>query len=345
MPSLNIFKIITEKLTRFIETVSFFILIFIGATIILSSVVGGIYIPIKLFSVITASIGCCCGASIITLCIPKITMIQFHGEKEKMLQRELEIQSLQEEVKKVANLEDEKEHLLSEIERHKRMRVDVNSYRNVLKLGLTELDIDTYDFKTETLNESKQNLIGNVTRTEYIGVMNHKFKALFGVNLRELQFIDVDEDILQISGLKSEFQGMKHDGKNSHPWVLTEIRSHKFCNMGSKLPDTIKVISSNKANNSTSEMLKHAQKQEEEFLDRVSNGLELQGLQDHIIKMAQEFLRIIFDPLGKKLQFVEFEVVEGKGFIEYLEDRNLEINKQLQCLEEKKATLSIPIYT
>lgn len=45
--------------------------------------------------------------------------------------------------------EHEAEHkqLQDEIERHKRMHLDVNTYRPVLKLGILELNIDTYDFK------------------------------------------------------------------------------------------------------------------------------------------------------------------------------------------------------
>ena len=341
---------IFNKVLSVTQEISLFTLVFCGFGVIVSAVGFGLYIPTKLLAVIVSSIGSCAGAGIIALTIPKLVGVRLAEDKEKIVQKELKIIQAEEQVKRVQELGLEKEKLLAEIERHKNMRVDVNAYRNILKLGLSQFDIDTYDFKQEVIEEKDRSHVLDPRRSvkrEYVGVIRHKFKAMFGVDLSKLEFSELSSNVLQISGVTSEFQGLIPD-LNENPRKLAEIRVRKYSENSSDfcLMDSYKIISCQGLKSSTKDGITDyedfADRQEREFLQRFTQGLVFQGLQNHIIQMAEEFLRLVFQPMGKTIQFVDSIPSGGKGFLEYLEARNRQIENQIQNLVEKKESLQLP---
>lgn len=339
----SILSAFLDKLVALTKKISLSALMLLGTAAVVAAVAFGLYTPTKLLAVIVASIGSCIGTGIISLTLPKLAGLRLEEERGKIAEEEQKRAVLTQQIVRLKELEAEREQLQAEIERQKRMRVDVNMYRPVLKLGISELDIDTYDFKEILITKTDRSSKWDPRRSkqkEYIGVIRHKFKALFGVDLMKLKFTELESGELEISGLQSEFQGMIPDPVQD-PWVLTEIRLHLIKEAGAWKADEYKIISGNKVKGNN-EYVEYAQKQSAEFITRFKQGLEFRGLHDHIVKMAKEFLRVIFAPLGKKIVYADSVNERGRGFIEYLEFRNRMVDEQVRQLEDKRRSLALP---
>jgi len=313
-----------------VSQISTFTIFFVGLGIILISVLSaGFYVPSKILAVFAASIGSSIGSAIISLTMPKLASILLDEERQQ-IKKEAERRALIEErLKSFAKLESEREKLQAEIERQKRMRIDVNSYRSILKLGVAELDNNVTDFKRVTLIEDNQDnwyQFGRKEKTEYVGVLNYKFKAFLGVDLTKLRFRALDNDTLEVSGLESEFQGMKDQKKE---WLLREIRNHKH--EGTILPESYEILSKD------GRLVDNSDSQENELTDRINKGINFKNLDDHIIKMAKVFISLLFKPLGKSIIFETTQNLDGVGFIEYLEFHNIYLDTRIKMLEEEKA--------
>ena len=348
----KILSAFSDKLVKLTRKISLMALVLLGVTVIVATVYLALNTPTKVLAVLVASLGCSIGTGIIALTLPKISDLRVEEERTIIAEEErkriaeferLKIELIQKEERlKEKEIEQKKhraeiEQLQAEIERHKRMRVDVNFYRPVLKLGMAELDIDAVDYKRQPIltdRQSKWDPRGQPSK-EYVGVIRHKFKSLFGVDLMKLRFTEIELGVLQISGLQSEFQGMIPE--SGQQWEFAEVREdipqRGLFNARYSIVSRHGVPGSN-------EYVDYVNEQERDFIGRVKNGLEFKHLDDHIVKMAKEFLRIIFSPLAQELEFVDTVNVRGRGFIEYLEFKNNTVEERIRQLENQKLLLT-----
>ena len=328
-------------------------LMVLGIAVIIGAVGIALYIPTKLFAVIVASIGSCMGTSIIAVAQVRLVKIEVDNKARELLRvleenRELKNQleqlrqqfqdRLLERERELNELHQERERLLGQIARLEAMRINVNAYRPVFRLGLCELDMETCDVKEELI-ERVDRPFPDPRRSEercYLGIIHYKFKALFGVDLDKLRFKELGPDKLEISGLKSEFQGAISKDKV----VLAEVRTYYRAEPWQYIPldvmpwDAVAVESNNKIRG-PNEYDEYVQKQRSEFLNRLNKGLEFPSLNEYVVRLGREFLRVIFAPLGKEIVFVEEVNESGVGFKEYLEYRNCLLDEQIRELREK----------
>lgn len=324
-----IFSRLFDRIVALVAKVSLFAILLAGLACIIASVAFALYTPTKLLAVLTAAIGCSLGTGIIAMTLPKQAAIKIDEERRQIEEAARNNARIEEQLTQFARLEAEREKLQSEIERHKRMRVDVNSYRAILKLGVAELDSQVTDFKKDVLGEERRDQWyqpGRSEVTEYIGVLHYRYRAFLGVDLTKLRFRDCEDGTLEVSGLESEFQGMKDQKKQ---WLLREIRQHKL--KKNPLPEDYQVLPQD------GRLVDKSDAQENELIDRINNGTNFKSLDSHIIKMAAEFTRLLLAPMGKTIVFAKNQNLEGVGFLEYLAFHNIALDKQVRQLEEKKA--------
>lgn len=221
-------------------------------------------------------------------------------------------------------LERENAAVTVEIERYKRMRVNVDAHRSILQLGLIELNMQITDFKKNKISSHERNKVGikPSSQVDYLGVLTKKFKANLGVDLTKLRFDESDSGKLIVSGLTTEFQGMKDEEDD---WNLREIRKKtesKVFGMGSGSCTIVDDIP-----------LDEFEEQAKELTIKIRQGFYFGHVDQHIKKMASEVIRLVLAPLGKEIEFREQESVEGVGFLEYLVVHNNEMDSQIRDLE------------
>jgi hypothetical protein len=365
-------KRLAEKINRFLEEMENLTLTVLGIGVIVGTVCIALYIPTKLFAVIVTSVGSCAGASILAVAQRKRAKeadnnlleenrklkeqlrtqqqqyqdrLQRAEEQNRKLNERLEQQErqfqdrLRERERELNELHQERERLLGQIARLEAMRINVNAYRPVLRLGLCELDMETFDVKEELI-ERVDRPFPDPRRSEerwYLGIIHYKFKALFGVDLGKLRFKELGPDKLEISGLESELQGVEPE--IDEPF-LAEVRTYYRAEPWQYIPldmmpwDAVAVESNNRIRG-PNKYDEYVQKQRSEFLNRLNKGLEFPSLNESVVRLGKEFLRVIFAPLGKEIVFVEGVNESGVGFDEYLEYRNRLLDKQIRELREK----------
>lgn len=317
-----------EEIIGFVKKVSFIVILFFGLAIVIASVAFAVYTPTKLLAVIVASIGCSIGTFIIAQIITKLTAVKLDEERQIIKAEERKRSELERKIKDYSQIETERDYLQAEIERHKRMRIDVNSYRAILKLGVAELDLQITDFKEKQIEKYERDewyKVGRTETREFIGVLDYQCRANFGVDLTKLRFRDVTDSKLEVSGLESEFQGMKDQKKD---WKLREIRVHKTA--GTVLPDDYQVLKEERG------LLDMCDSQENDLINRINNGVNFKNLDSQITNMATTFIRLLLAPIGKEIVFEKQRNLEGRGFIEFLEFNNIRLEKRIKELEDKK---------
>lgn len=300
------------------------IFITLGVLLILVSIILSIiYIPIKVFAVIVSSIGVIIGTYLISsannkLKETKISNLQGENKlKEELLEKTTKIHQL--------NLD--KNRLIN-------MKIDVNNISPIMKLGLLELDVNMKDYKHEII--STDNLLGKeywlswfnkkpkTTVCEYVGLMHKTFKAQFGIDLKKTKLMQRDDSIY-ISGIRCELQGILNEKTK---WLVKEIRD-KFI-----VADELKTYNINPSNQLIADCVI---KQDQEFKDRLSNGLNL-GTNEHLIeKMGQSFIGLILQPMKKEIYFVdELEDEEVcQTLFEFINIQNLQIDEKITDLNNK----------
>lgn len=164
-----------DKLVALTKKISLSALMLLGIAAVMAAVAFGLYTPTKLLAVIVTSIGCCIGTGIFSLTLPKLAGLRLEEERSKIAEEEQKRAALTQQIIRLKEVEAEREQLQAEIERYKRMRVDVNTYRPVFKLGISELDIDTYDFKQILMPK-----IDRSARWDHIAANRRNTSALFG---------------------------------------------------------------------------------------------------------------------------------------------------------------------
>ncbi len=115
-------------------------------------------------------------------------------------------------------LKQELENQRKEIEDLKNRRLQVTGMKNILEVGLMEIDTHF----TRTWNEKYEHEGKNL---HFIGAMQVKLKAKYGVNLKDLQYgINHDKKEIYISGLEPKFLSFS---EINHQWKIAEMMEHK----------------------------------------------------------------------------------------------------------------------
>ena len=315
------------------RTLSMLSLALIGILTSALSVATAIYAPGQIFGVIIAAIGCSIGTAIAAMALPRLIADRLSAAKDKYEQEFRMRLDIEKRLERAEKTENERDQLQREIERHKRMKIDTNQYRSILKLGVAELNNTVTDFKKLILEENRRDTWNPLRseRTEYVGVLEYKFRAYLGVDLTKLRFRDCEDGCIEVSGLQSEFQGMKDQKKD---WLLREIRVLKH--EGKMLPDDYKVLDHD------GKLVIQSDAQENELTDRINNGINFRSLDDHIIKMASEFIRLLLSPIGKEIVFTPTISLDGKGFIDYLDAHNRMVESNILELNGKREQILLP---
>ena len=209
----NIFSRWANKIFLLIQKVSLVLLILIGLVIIIVSFIASIWVSSgfnHLLGLGIAGLGCGIGMSILSLVIPKLGGIRVEQERASIVAEALRQAQTKQALARLEKLEIEREKIQDEVERQRNRRVDVNSVQPALELGLAKLEIRGTDFIIKKIEEKASLMdIWRGDKKDFVGAIQYKFSASFGVDLGKLRFTDLPNGQLQISGICSEFQGKK----------------------------------------------------------------------------------------------------------------------------------------
>jgi len=118
----------------------------------------------------------------------------------------------------VSRLKQELENQKREIEDLKNRRLQIGGKKQILEVGLMEVDTHF----TRTWNEKYEHEGKNL---HFIGAMQIKLKAKYGVNLKDLSYhINHENKEIEIYGLHPKFLSFSDI---NHEWKIAEMMEHK----------------------------------------------------------------------------------------------------------------------
>ena len=313
------------------------------------AVAGSFYVPTKGLGVFVAAAGCFVAGFLFAVFFAKSLKL---AEKERETNESLRA-ALEKQTAESAGLRGEVAQLRLEADRLRGQRIDINGFRPILKLGLAEADMSIKDVKIAWLNDFKHGTVSSSTRSQYVGVLEKKFKATFGVDMAKIRIRD-ENGVLRVAGLSTENIGFRDDVEK---WLVCptqrcHLKGRSLVNGEAFTPDPARgfvvptgeryyEIDPQKGFDGTFDRNRTdaaATMQRADLQARVNNGVgaEFAMVNRYIRDMAQEFLRLLLAPAKKPLVFDDAPLAalpEASDASEWLsvEDFAQNFNKRLEA--------------
>jgi hypothetical protein len=191
----------------------------------------------------------------------------------------------------------EKTKLEAEKERLERMSIQIDSAAPILKLGLLEVKMTTYDFVQEPLvpATTQEYTFWHshevLNECKYIGLQRVTISANLGIDLKQVKVSEYDGKLF-VSGIKSESHGIS---RRNTDWLQKEI--HVRRTVDGEYESTR--IAENDAR-----LTDLVLKQERGLDQRLNQGLEFAQHDDAIRRIAEGYIRLLLSPTGKEVVFL-----------------------------------------
>lgn len=312
-----------EKLSSFALKSTSMTIFTIGIGIIIGAVsISLILVPTKLLAVIVAAFGTFVGSTITASSMTKIISRQLEEEQKG---REQEIKARLEIEERLSNsekIEMERDSLQDEITSLRNMKLDINSIKPIMDLGVAKAKMTFRDWHKQTISKESSWISGEEIK-EYIGLLECTYTATLGVDLLKLRFFENEHGQIEISGLKTETIGIKN---RTHNWLIKEIRTKQ---KKSKFWDT------NAIEKEDSELIEYSDQQSNRIDKTIENGINLKHFDEYIVQLARDFVILLLKPLNKKIIFIEDDN-GGEELIHFLNKHNEVINDKIDELRYNK---------
>ena len=213
-------------------------------------------------------------------------------------------------------------------------QISMQSFEKILELALLQTNLQQTLVRKEPISslEAGWGLRADYYYDEILVVHTHDINAKFGIDLNEVKIAKLDENTVSVSGIKPKFIGTS---RNLTTTPIKEVRTNNYKNGVLVRVDTkYDTQGISKAN-------ELAQFYEREFQTKLSQGLELDFMNDAVILLAQNFIRVMFAPLYGNILFNAGETPDAVSITEYL-SRNIKDNtdKKIELQDENEKLLS-----
>jgi hypothetical protein len=233
---------------------------------------------------------------------------------------------------------------LKETIRHlENTKFNIQAFERIFELGLLETPLehtvftrDFYDTDWKKQQVTQHNgipLLGwgaGSEYYEYIEVMTNQITAKFGVDLKDIKLTySEDQASIIVSGIQSKYLG---NSKLIPNWEMSEIR--RVTLDSSKNLKNTQILNSVEAERKRNTFM---QQKIKNYQERLSQGLETDFMDEAVINLAQNFIKLFLAPLEKEVKFDNNDNA-GLPLLEFIEkeirDKNLLLEKKNEELPQ-----------
>jgi hypothetical protein len=156
-------------------------------------------------------------------------------------------------------------------------------------------------------------------------VITHDIEAKFGVDLNEVKVSKLDGNTVAVSGIIPKFIGTS---RNVSDQIVKEYRRVNYKKGEVSSVDT-KLDSS-----SMNSVDRKANEYESEFQRKLSEGLELGFMNDAVVQLGQNFIKVMLAPVYRNIKFTKEELPDALPLMKHLQ-KELEENqhRKIELLE------------
>ena len=213
-----------------------------------------------------------------------------------------------------------------------RARLQMQSFQEIAELALTQANFKQTLVRMEptTPPESGWGLRAEYYHDEVLVISTYDLNAKFGIDLKDVRVARASGNSVVVSGIRPKFIGTD---RFQYDNMLKEVRRVDY-KEGMRIRETIRndMLSRTLADNK-------AQQFHLEYQRKISDGLELTFMDDAIVRLAQNFIRIVLAPLFTNIEFGNTERPEALSLMDFLANelrendeerfRLLQINEQV----------------
>lgn len=217
----------------------------------------------------------------------------------------------------------------------KSTQANMQTFKEILQVALLETDLKQTSVYKEQLGDIQKSWaidpFKDYTYEEALVIFTHRFTAKFGIDFKDIKVKSVPHTkTLIISGIKSKFIGMS----DSHNELqLAELRKVECKNGGEKRS----ILNGDNNHDKIEKFLKAKNK---EYEDSLSKGLQTDFMDNAVIKLAKNFIKMILTPLGQKIEFDDNSSTDAISLEEYLTRELKDVENDIEKKEaENKNTV------
>jgi hypothetical protein len=201
---------------------------------------------------------------------------------------------------------------------------NVQGLMKIMELGLLETNLKQPTIQRKRFDENYNTgiIIKGGEYYEYLEVMTHDIVAKFGVDLKSIRLSKQYSDTIVVSGIKPKFLGTT---KNDPNWEVQEIRRITLDSQQNKTK--IEIMDSKQYQKLIIEYMQESQKN---YQQRLNQGLETTFMDESVIRLAENFIKLVLAPLNKNIIFSDTERDDGILLSEYLDQERTAINAMLE---------------
>ena len=327
-----------RSFTRFLKNIYLVLLLLAGVAIVVGSIFLAQTFVEKSTAILVASIGSVLGTVVFAFTLPSVIgskvkegVQQFEHQIEENLQLVQEVKDLrqaeEDHLDEIISLEKEKALLQRELEKQKNMHIEIDNIRPIEKVSFIEVNSMITDVLLKEIENNPPESIRKGSVQEYLGILDTRFKANLGVDMKKVG-LRIDElGKVVISGISSEFQGFYVEKED---WKLYEIREKKWGGL-------INPGESKKILNGDERLADLTIQQRSSLMDRLSMGVDFSYLDESIRKITMEYLSVLLSPLHREITFVDRDDQPTLQLADFLEVHNTQVEKQMAFLNSKLA--------
>ena len=197
----------------------------------------------------------------------------------------------------------------------------MQSFQKILELALLETNLKQTMVRKDRIPGVQQDGRYN----EVLAIITHDITAKYGIDLNEVKVAKLNENTVVVSGIRSKFIATS---RNIAETFLSEIR--RVDTRGSV--DTVRVEKDSASLNLANQ---YADNFKAEFQRGLSNGTELGFMDDAVVQLAQNFIRVMLAPLYRNITFDNINRPDALPLMEHLERELRETNARILELEEE----------
>ena len=219
------------------------------------------------------------------------------------------------------------------------------SFQKILEVALLQTDLKQTDVRKEDIKPiqpgKKLRLFGpDFFREEVLSIWTHDITAKFGIDLNQIKIVRLDESSIEVTGIHPKFIGSSN---NVSERILNEIRRVEYKG-DSPSNITVSTITVFNDGDNTKLAIRHSDQFEDEFQKKLSDGLVLNFMNDTVVELGKNFLKIMLTPLYENINFSDKEQPGALPLMVYLQNeingnRNEEIESQKIIQKNEEALL------
>jgi len=192
-----------------------------------------------------------------------------------------------------------------------RARLQLQGFQQIAELALTQANFKYNLVRLEPTTPIEQGwkILADYYHDEILVVSSYDFNAKFGIDLKEVRIAKTGNNSVTVSGIRPKFIGTDKWERNP---MVKEIRRVDY-KYGKRFRTRILDARQN-------DILADIKEQQFdlEFNKRVSEGMEMAFMDDVIIQLAQNYIKIVLAPVYGNIIFDNIKRPEALPLMEFL---------------------------